>query len=170
MWEQLEKESAKAYNAFRTYIELPIKSTNGLSRSVQSVQIKLGYKSKSTLDVWASKYNWVERAKAYDAHIAQNSLVLRQDEVEVYRQYIIDRRTAQLAVLDDAIEKELLALRNKEESSAMDILRLAKAMREIDDMARRLANLPTNLTTEKVPIDTGETYVYNIGGNNGEET
>jgi transposase len=51
-------ESAQAYEALTTYIVL------GPQRSIANAAKRLG-KSKSLLERWSSRYEWVKRADAY---------------------------------------------------------------------------------------------------------
>lgn len=64
VFEQQPKESAKAFEAFSTYLRL------GANRSLEAVGQKLG-KSRKLMERWASKYDWVIRVKAHAAHLAE---------------------------------------------------------------------------------------------------
>ena len=69
-WHRLPTESSKAYEAAKTYFEM------GVERSLEGVGKKLG-KTRQALDGWSTKFNWVERAQAYDDHqdaIRRNAL------------------------------------------------------------------------------------------------
>lgn len=57
-WEQ-QNESSKAFEAFVTYRDL------GSCRSTAKVAQKLG-KTKTLIDRWSTKHNWVERVLAWD--------------------------------------------------------------------------------------------------------
>lgn len=59
-WERLPAEGTKAYRAFRAYRDL------GAERSVSRVAETLGYRSKSHVEGWSSRFDWPARAKAYD--------------------------------------------------------------------------------------------------------
>ena len=65
IWERLPSESSKAYAAFCIYRDM------GPKRSIEKVQKKVGKKSGYLRHLyrWSSKYNWFERAKAYDDYI-----------------------------------------------------------------------------------------------------
>jgi len=62
-FEQLPRESAKAFAAFRVYLEL------GAQRSLATVAGKLG-KSKVLMERWSRKYDWGSRVAAYSSHLA----------------------------------------------------------------------------------------------------
>ena len=66
-WDRLEKESPKAYIAFSSYRDL------GPTRSVEKAFAALNPGKKRSgrpaeWYVWSSKFDWVERAEAFDAY------------------------------------------------------------------------------------------------------
>lgn len=61
-WEPKTGESPPAYQAFAEYRDL------GESRSLEAVA-RLLSKSSQLLKRWSAKWSWVERVKAYDAHM-----------------------------------------------------------------------------------------------------
>ncbi|HLP78981.1 MAG TPA: hypothetical protein VK327_18935 [Candidatus Paceibacterota bacterium] len=63
-FEQLPRESNKAFAAFKTYLDL------GPDRSHVLVAEKIGV-SKRMVHKWSAKYGWVERVAARDAYIAE---------------------------------------------------------------------------------------------------
>ena len=63
-WDRLPNESSAAYTAFKIYLEF------GGERSLTKVEQKLN-KKRGQLGNWSSKYNWVERAAAYDSSIVE---------------------------------------------------------------------------------------------------
>lgn len=65
-WDRLPDETAPAFEAFRTYLEL------GPKRSTAKAAQDLG-KSKRTLDGWSSKHQWVRRTAEYDAELARHA-------------------------------------------------------------------------------------------------
>jgi hypothetical protein len=64
MIERLPNESAKAYAALVIYAEM------GTDRSTAKVAQALG-KSIALMNRWSAQHRWVERARAYDAHLAE---------------------------------------------------------------------------------------------------
>jgi hypothetical protein len=62
LWERQPGEKARAYEAAKLYFEL------GAARSLAAVGQKLG-KSKALMERWSVRWNWTERAAAYDRHI-----------------------------------------------------------------------------------------------------
>jgi hypothetical protein len=68
MWEQLPRESSKAFAAFRAYLDM------GPDRSTAKAAKQAG-KSHYLVKDWCRKYDWVARVQAHDTHLA---LVERQ--------------------------------------------------------------------------------------------
>ncbi|MFN7137723.1 MAG: hypothetical protein ACK4UN_00110, partial [Limisphaerales bacterium] len=64
VFEQQPRESAKAYAAFREYLEM------GAERSMAAVAKKLA-KSEQLIRRWGAKYDWLVRVRAYNAHLAE---------------------------------------------------------------------------------------------------
>jgi hypothetical protein len=62
-FEQQERESNKAFAAFKIYLEL------GPERSLAGAAEKLG-KSKRMMEKWSRKFNWPVRVQAHAAHLA----------------------------------------------------------------------------------------------------
>lgn len=63
-WERQKGESAKAFEAFKTYCDL------GASRSYKKVSELLG-KSEVLMYRWSSRWDWKERARLYDNHLVE---------------------------------------------------------------------------------------------------
>ena len=61
IWERQEGETEKAYSAFKIYLQMP-------ERSVQKVSDFTG-KYPTLIRRWANKYDWKNRAAAYDSSI-----------------------------------------------------------------------------------------------------
>lgn len=98
-WERRPDESTQAYAAALTYFEL------GPTRSLQAVATKLtgaprgprkGPEKPGYLKRWSTKYQWVARAKAYDARdtqVRQAAIVeVIQAEAKSDAQVAIERR------------------------------------------------------------------------------
>lgn len=62
-FEQQERESNKAYTAFKTYLEL------GAERSLALTAAKLG-KSKRMMEKWSRKFDWPARVQSHTSHLA----------------------------------------------------------------------------------------------------
>jgi hypothetical protein len=90
-YEKLSQESDKSWHAFVCYRDL------GVDRSTAKVGQRLG-KSKTLMDRWSSKNNWVERVAAYDVdqdrirQTATQKAVAKATEKIVYKQEITAHR------------------------------------------------------------------------------
>lgn len=75
VWEQQENESAEAYEAFSLYRDgwENSKGTVERHRSLAEVGQKLG-KSKTLMDRWSSRHDWVFRVREYDKFIEREAL------------------------------------------------------------------------------------------------
>lgn len=82
-WEMLENEPSKAWGAFQVYRDSGVNRTlSGTAKILESRGLKGG-----GLKTWSAKYNWVERARHYDAFIdAQAVSVQVQDSREEYKE------------------------------------------------------------------------------------
>ena len=64
MFEQQPRESAKAYAAFKVYLDL------GPERSLLTVAHRLG-KSRPLIERWSVKFDWPARVTAFNRHFAE---------------------------------------------------------------------------------------------------
>ena len=90
--EESRQESHQAFEAFAVYREL------GVQRSTAKVAQQLG-KSKALMDRWSSRWRWVDRCAAWDAHLEsehQASLIQATKEA-AERQARIGENLATLA-------------------------------------------------------------------------
>src|SRR5829696_7124599 len=72
LFEQQAKESAKAFEAFTTYMNL------GPTRSLAAVGQKLG-KSKVLMERWSKRHNWVGRVDAYVQYMVAMKQKLKEE-------------------------------------------------------------------------------------------
>lgn len=70
-WDKREGESNKAYDAFSMYLEMS-------DRSVRKVADLLSKKRQQIYD-WSKKFDWQERAAAYDSSVVE---ALRKDRIK----------------------------------------------------------------------------------------
>ncbi len=96
IYERLSHETSKAYHHFAAYRDM------GSTRSLQKVAKR--YKmSRAPLGRLSKKYNWVERAKAYDLHMERVKMEAREI-VELER----ERRHIEHVELYEKVGKEAL--------------------------------------------------------------
>lgn len=107
-WDKLQNESAKAYEAFLEYIKMPLGE-----RSQDAVAKKLS-KSKPLITRWAAKYDWKDRASAFDTTKGQTVVEARIKEESKWEQ-----RKTKLKI--EHREKQLVAS-EKLRQKAFDIL------------------------------------------------
>ncbi len=91
-WDKLPQESHKAYMAFCTYRDL------GPYRSLEKTRVKLGQNKhyKKWLEKWSIKFNYSERAKAYDLYLEEKERKVFEDQL------IRNRLEHQKAELEEA--------------------------------------------------------------------
>lgn len=168
-WEKMPQETAKAFRAFQVYLGIidhanPARQT----RSVRKVCEIMGVKptSVSGVELWSQKYNWVARAAAFDAHMAHNIIVFKETGLAEYQAEVVGSLTQQLVVLDEIINRQLAAMREeiiREKSvDPAHIKRMVEAVRDKDDLARRVGKMPTAFLTEKA-ADVEEEFIYTVG-------
>ena len=123
-WEQQPGESAKAFEAFAIYRDM------GVERSVRKVTQRLN-KSLTLIGKWSSRYNWPERARAYD----------RDLDRQAHAQAVRDVRSMTNRQIRIAMQLQAKALEALEQlnvatlSPKMQLAFLAKAT-EIERMNR----------------------------------
>lgn len=77
VWERCPGESTKAYNAFCAYRDMgPERSLEKTGRTLDKPR------TKQYLGEWSVKYNWVERATAYDDYIEKKKRADREAEIQ----------------------------------------------------------------------------------------
>jgi len=119
-WERKPDESHKAYEAFSIYRDM------GINRNVRAVAQKLN-KSLTIIGRWSSRYNWVERAGAYDDYYGK----LERQAIERGR---IASKKKRIKILETYQDNLVEAMQNLDNNGASwsDITRgLAMVMREL---------------------------------------
>ena len=107
------KETAKAFEAFRCYLEM------GPGRSLAKVGEALG-KSKTLMDRWSSRWNWAERVREYEGEAVAAADDGLRDVIKERT-----RRQAEIAQL----HQEALALPSRE---------VLRRLRDDEDLLRKL--------------------------------
>lgn len=112
-FEQLPKESAKAFAAFSVYLGM------GAERSLAAVGQKLG-KCRALLERWSAKFDWPARVQAHAAHLA-----------------IVEREAAEALRVTKAAEWESREQKLRETEWAMHERAIAAAKRGLDAYMER---------------------------------
>jgi hypothetical protein len=171
IWLRQQNESAKAYEAARTYFEM------GVSRSIEAVARKY-QKSISLLNRWSQRYDWVERAEAYDKHQQELQEKAREKAARIEAEKWARRREAlrdeewKLAEhihtrLSQMLQFPIYELENKGEKtiikplrwSIRDVSRLAET---VTKLYRTSAGMPVETTRQEITgADGGPIEVHN---------
>jgi hypothetical protein len=69
LWDRLEPETDRAFEAFRTFLSLPSGDRTLVAAYRRFVGNPNASKVSDAWNEWARRYAWKERARAYDAHI-----------------------------------------------------------------------------------------------------
>lgn len=96
-WDQYTDETDKAYHRFSVYLEL------GAERSLDKTRQELGKSSGyiRQLETWCSKYDWVERAAAFDRHVIRTSLKNKEDIMDEMTGMVLDKAKNLLSEMID---------------------------------------------------------------------
>lgn len=120
-WHRLKNESSKAYHAFQTYVRMPTaeRSIDGAYRS-SNEQRSSAKSANGRWTAWSLQHRWVERANAYDDHMAAQSFL--SDEAERARN-AADRERRRAALEQREWELAWQALDKLEEMLAWPVKR-----------------------------------------------
>jgi hypothetical protein len=155
-YEQLPRESNKAFAAFKTYLDL------GAERSLATVAGKHG-KSKTMIERWSRKFDWPARIQAHAAHVA---LVEREAIESLAMERAVDWSKVHEAVkvAEWQRHKKLIALademiqrweKNKNKCGTLE--GIARVLELATKLGRLAAGMPTEVkevnTTMKATID-----------------
>ena len=127
-WERQEGESEKAFEAFAIYKDM------GANRSIQMVGQKLG-KSRVLIERWSSRWNWVERARAYD-----NVLEKEAEAAAIKERKEMLKRHVGISMQLQKKALEALQLLSVEDICARDIKEFLKVSTEIERLSRSPIN------------------------------
>lgn len=184
IWEQREDETQISYEWFCHYRDM------GVHRSLEKIRQRYGKNASylRQLQLWSSKYNWVDRAEAWDKH--QQALL--DDERAAKRQALVDRELADYHRLigkwdelfniaqplkttrtiqnDDGSTTKVLAVNTSEWRA------LTKLRREISSMGRLAMGMPETIANTQFTGEDGGpaeiVFVWkqmNDGGGHGDE-
>ena len=150
-FDRLAKESAKAYQAFTMYRDLPIHE-----RSLAMVSQRLA-KNKSLCARWSTQFQWVDRAKAWDSQQDQ----IRRTRLAAEREKIYERQLQNSRIASQALMAPLIVLVKRTQTnadafagtSATELLKAAsfaaRALPRIHAEERTLAARPDEMTKQE---------------------
>ncbi len=142
-FEQLSKESAKAFAAFSLYLNL------GAERSLAAVGQKLG-KSVGLIERWSAKFDWPARVAAHGAHLA----VVERGAIEATARGKAaewEKRETQLRETEWAMHEAAIAAAKRGLAAYMEKDKVYANLADIARMleiASKLGRLATGLGTD----------------------
>ena len=140
-WERQPNESAQAYEAFSIYLE------QGADRSQREVAKKLG-KSLTLISRWASKYEWVERCRQYDNHLAEEARKKAVKDIQA-----MNKRHITAAINLMSVATTALLQMKPEDLDPKDVIRFMDRAAAIEKAAR-LSELEVVTSAEKKQEET----------------
>src|SRR5215210_8407527 len=117
LWDRLDGEPSRAYEAFRTFLSLPSGDRTMVTAYRQYVGNPDASKVSDAWNEWARRYAWKERARAYDAHIDR----IRQNAMEK-------------AIEEEAAEQARQAERQRNRLNELMALGYAQAMEYLEEL------------------------------------
>ena len=117
-WERLQDEPSKAYHAFFLYLR------EGHWRSLKKVTVALGkgLSYEKQLENWSVKYNWVDRAQAFDIFVErQNIMQYLEEQQAAFGRHIEHARELEVKVFDELKSRELGAMKLSELIRLLDV-------------------------------------------------
>lgn len=145
-WERQKGESEKAYEAFAAYRDM------GPERTVAAVVERL-QKSRSLLDRWKERWDWKERARAYDNEL----------EKEARAKAVKDRRAMTERHIGIAMQLQKKALEalgslSVEDMSPKDIKEYIKMATDLERLNRTLEE-ESQKASEGGPAQLADTII-----------
>jgi hypothetical protein len=150
IWERLPNESSKAYQAFCYYRDLG--TGRGLDKALTSANRKLT--NHAWWGKWMSKYNWVERARAYDDYLEQE----KRKEQEKAILEMVERHTKEAMALQQKALERLKSL-DPNELSTRDVLNYLMEAMKLERLSRgepTEVQAPLNIVVKRVYSDRDE--------------
>lgn len=140
-WERQERETEKAFEAFRTYRDL------GVGKSTAKVAQVLG-KTKCLIDRWSSRWNWVERIVAYQSYLEELAQKARDQETIKQARKIISKNEVleELTQIAECDWREFIEIKFGKDGETLNAnLKLSDKLKALE-----LAGKYHKLFTEKV--------------------
>jgi len=152
LWERLPGESAKAYEAFCVYRDL-----GPSERSLEKARKMLPKpRSRKWIGEWSAKYNWVERAKAYDDYIEKR----KREEKEKAILEMADRQARLAIAFQQRVAQRLQEL-DPSELSPSDLAKWFDVAAKIERLNR---GEPTEIGKQEVNLPPVIEVELNDGG------
>ena len=146
-FERLEHESSKAFEGFVAYRDM------GITRSIREVAEKLG-KSRALLERWSSKYQWVDRARAYDDYMDKKAIL----ENEKLRREMVKRHASASTMFQSKVVSRLNTF-DPNELSPNDLIKWFEVSVKIERLSRGES---TDISEVTHSGEVKETHEYNL--------
>lgn len=169
-WDRRPNETDKAWGAFQLYMNMPLQHPDPKQRrSLENLQGVLGHAAVGTVATWSRKYQWVERARAYDMHMGVKIEEMRLATLDDYQRAAIQSTGQQLVAFNDIIAQATESIKSRldtgEPIKMAEIKNLADAIKVKDDLMRRIARMPTDYKHERLPdVDVEDEAIFVLGG------
>jgi transposase len=126
-WEQQKDEGNKAYQAFSVYRDM------GANRSTSKVAQHFG-KSKTLMDKWCGRWNWVERVMAFTLHNER----LEREAAENARIDMVKRHTQIALMVQQKVVEKLRGMTTKqvEQMSPSDLVKMIDVSVKVERLSR----------------------------------
>jgi hypothetical protein len=156
-FEQQPKETAKAFEAFTTYLSL------GAERSLAEVARKLG-KSEGLIQRWSRRHHWGQRVEDHGKHIA---VLTRQVELQVVREFALEHAKRRAAQEESEWQTrcEALALAREkiqEWRQHPEKLGTLEGIARLLELASKLGRLSCGMATDKTETEVSETRTLSV--------
>lgn len=156
-FEQKPDETAKAFEAFTTYLNL------GADRSLAEVARKLR-KSEGLIQRWSRRHHWGERVDEHGKHIA---VLTRKAEVQVVNEFALEQAKRRAAQEESEWQTrcELLALAREkiqEWRQKPHKLGTLEGIARLLELASKLGRLSCGMATDKTETEVSETRTLSI--------
>lgn len=126
-WDRLDGEGEKPYQAFVMYRDM------GLERTYQAVADGL-QKSYTLIRRWKDKFDWEQRALAYDNHLQKEALKTAKKQTRE-----MNERHIKIAIKMQEVAFEALEQLDISDMSAKDIKELFKTATDLERLTRQNA-------------------------------
>jgi transposase-like protein len=141
IYHQLEKETAVAFAAFSEYVQMGVDRTKG------AVATRLN-KNPPQIYNWAAKYNWNERARAYDRDVFDTEMQLRRGEIAERQVEILDAGYHDYIVLLEKWRKQYGD--DKVPTTSKELKEAANSRLAIENLGRKAAGLPNTYLQQNI--------------------
>lgn len=143
-WARQPGETPRAYSAFCIYRDLGLKERS-LRETTRRYYEDKSRTSMARIGRWSSKYNWVERCRAYDEFLDERR---RQKALDAILE-MADRQAREGTALQTLGARILSSLLAKGENITGNVLDVVRALRTGAEIERLARGMPTQIIEEQ---------------------